>query len=39
MIVLDENIRGPHADLLRSQGIPNRKIGADLTPKGTRLAE
>jgi hypothetical protein len=35
MIVLDENIRGSHADLLRTQGIANRKIGADLTPKGT----
>jgi hypothetical protein len=35
MIVLDENIRGSHADFLRAQGIANRKIGADLTPKGT----
>lgn len=39
MIVLDENIRGSHADHLRSQGIPNRKIGADLTPKGTSDAD
>ena len=35
MIVLDENIRDSHADLLRKDGIANRKIGADLTSKGT----
>ena len=35
MIVLVENIRDCHADLLRKDGIANRKIGADLTSKGT----
>lgn len=35
MIVLDENIREPHADLLRKDGIATRKIGADLASKGT----
>ena len=34
MIILDENIRDSHADLLRKDGIASRKIGADLTYKG-----
>jgi len=39
MIVLDENIRDAHADLLRKFGIANRKIGTDLTAKGTSDAD
>ena len=39
MIVLDENIRDPHADLLRKDGIATRKIGADLTSKGVSDAD
>jgi len=35
MIVLDENIRESHLDLLRKQGIAARKLEADLTRKGT----
>jgi hypothetical protein len=35
MIVLDENIRDSHADILRKEGIGSRKIGADLAWKGT----
>jgi hypothetical protein len=39
MIVLDENIRDSHADLLRKDGIASRKIGINLKSKGTSDAD
>ena len=35
MVVLDENIRDSQADFLRKRGIACRKIGTDLSAKGT----
>jgi hypothetical protein len=39
MIVLDENIRDTHAEILRQAGIACRKIGRELTSKGTSDAD